>query len=51
MFGVHSVSAARDAIVAGTIAGDGLVLAEGQASGGILLRGKYHEHYVGAGRV
>lgn len=51
MFGVHSVSAARDAIVAGTIAGDGLVLAEGQASGGILLRGKYHEHYVGAGRA
>lgn len=51
MFGVHSVSALRNATVVGTIAGDGLVLAQGEASSGILLRGKYHEHYVGAGRV
>lgn len=50
MFGTHTVSATRAASAEGSIAGEGLTLADGPATFGILLRGKYAEHYVGAGR-
>ena len=46
MFGTKTVFAARDASVLGTIQGNGLDLAQGHATFGTLLRGKYHEHFV-----
>ncbi len=44
--GSHLVQAVRDAEVRGTVAGDGVQLADGAASFGVLLRGKYHEQMV-----
>lgn len=44
--GSHSVLAIRDAEVVGTVAGDGIQLADGAAAFGVLLRGKYHEQMV-----
>lgn len=49
MFGAHTVSAARNASVAGEIEGGGITFATGPATFGTLLRGKYHEHYVAPG--
>ena len=49
MFGSHTVFAARNASVVGTIQGDGLDLVHGNATFGTLLRGKYHENFVSPG--
>lgn len=49
MWGAHTVEALRNAIATGTIAvrdADGVVLADGHAEVGVLLRGKYHEQSV-----
>lgn len=42
----HLVQAIRDATADGTVAGDGLLLADGSATYAVLLRGKYHEQIV-----
>lgn len=49
MWGAHTVLASRGAVASGWIGNrtpGGIVLAEGTATVGILLRGKYHEHLV-----
>ncbi|MDH3303182.1 MAG: hypothetical protein OES24_21985 [Acidimicrobiia bacterium] len=44
--GAHLVQAVREAEATGTVAGDTLQLADGQATFAVLLRGKYHEQMV-----
>lgn len=44
----HAVVAIRDARLTGQVSGSGLELARGDADLGVLLRGKYHEHFTSA---
>lgn len=45
-FQSHTVDAYRSADLIGTVSGDGVVLASGPASFGVMLRGKYHERLL-----